>query len=137
VEFTTDVLFSRVKPYKLSQDSIREPFDSKGVRTFNYRSLEAFLFNKQYLEQELVVLFHNDEEEADEVHEALGDIAAELRRHHVYRIVLGKINMNHNDVSEIFPVHSYPSVFLLFKSSNDDSLSFQEIEAGDRRDLFH
>ena len=72
-------MLKRVKPYKLSQDNIKGFFNDYGVRLFNTRSLEGYLFNRQYLEQETVILFHNDDEEADDVFKAFDEIASELR----------------------------------------------------------
>jgi hypothetical protein len=48
------------------------PFDSQGIRLFSTHSLDAYFANKGYLEQELLILFHEDEEEADPVFDALG-----------------------------------------------------------------
>ena len=119
-----------------SDSSIKEPFDVNGVRTFNTHSLEAYFQNKLYLEQELVVLFHNDDEEADDIFEALADLAREFRHRHVYKVVIGKINMNKNQVSDSFKIYSYPSVHLIFKSKDGQMLS-HKIEAQNKRELVH
>ena len=63
-----------------------------------------------------MVLFHHDNDEADEVFEALADLANEFRNRNVFKLVLGKINMNHNEPSEDFPVYQYPSVHIIFKT---------------------
>ena len=65
------------------------------------------------------MLFHTDTSEADDVFEVLGDLARDLRSHHVYNVLIRKINMLHNEVLEgVFPVYTYPSLHLLFKSED-------------------
>lgn len=113
-----------------------EQFDRHGVRIFSAKSLAAYFFNRQYLEQELVLLSHADDDEADEVFLAIQQIAVEFRKRHVHKLVLGKINMNKNQVVEDFQVYRYPSVHLIF-SSQDGKMLGQEIEAKSKKELFH
>ena len=136
VEFCSDVLYKRIEPYRKSDKSITEPFDKQGVRTFNAESLNAYFENRLYLEQELAVLFHADNEEADEIFEVLSELALELRHHSVYKLLIGKINMNHNEPSEHFSVHTYPSIHLFFKSK-DGHLQSQRIITKNKRELIH
>ena len=48
------------------------------------------------MEQEIVVLFHDDDEEGDEVFEVLAQLSAELRKRNVNKLIIGHINMNKN-----------------------------------------
>jgi len=57
VEFVSDVLYNRISPYKMSQET-SEIFDTNGVRIYNTKSIDNFFKQKLYLEQELVLLFH-------------------------------------------------------------------------------
>ncbi len=66
-----------------------------------------------------MILFHADDEEVDDIFEVLSELALDLRHHKVYKLVIGKINMNKNDPSDHFKVHYYPSLYLFFKGNND------------------
>jgi hypothetical protein len=66
-----------------------------------------------------VILFHADDEEVDDIFEVLSELALDLRHHKVYKLVIGKINMNRNEPSDYFKVHSYPTLYLFFKGKND------------------
>ena len=111
---------------------MKESFDKHGVRLYNTKSLDTYFSSKLYLEQELVILFHNDEEEADPVFEAIQEITIELRKRNVNKVIFGKINMNYNEPSEDFPVYRYPSLYLIFKSKDGHMMS-QIIEAENRK----
>ncbi len=136
LEFTTDVVFKRVKPFRLSQENLQGFFNEHGVRLFNTRSLESYFYNKQYLEQESVILFHNDDEEADEVFQAFDEIASELRKRNVFKLVVSKINMNLNEPCDLFPIYQYPSVHIIFKTQ-DGEMGAQQILANNKKNLFH
>lgn len=83
------------------------------------------------------MLFHSDAYEADDVFEVLGDLARDLRSHHVYNVLIGKINMLHNEVLEgVFPVYTYPSLHLIFKSEDGHMMS-QVIKAAHKKELVH
>lgn len=82
------------------------------------------------------MLFHEDDDEADEIFEVLSEFALELRHHLVYKLVIGKINMNKNEPSEHFKVYTYPSIYLFFKSK-DGLMQSQKIVAKDKRELVH
>jgi hypothetical protein len=66
-----------------------------------------------------VILFHADDDEVDDIFEVLTELARDLRHHKVYKLVIGKINMNKNEPSEHFKVHSYPTLYLLYKGKNE------------------
>jgi hypothetical protein len=55
----------------------------------------------------------------DDIFEVLTELARDLRYHKVYKLVIGKINMNKNEPSEYFKVHSYPTLYLLYKGKNE------------------
>ena len=83
------------------------------------------------------MLFHTDAYEADDVFEVLGDLARDLRSHHVYNVLIGKINMLHNEVLEgVYPVYTYPSLHLIFKSEDGHMMS-QVIKAAHKKELVH
>jgi hypothetical protein len=84
----------------------------------------------------LLLLFHADQEEGDEVFEAMAELARDLRNHHVYKVVVGKINMLHNEVIEFFTVQSYPSLYLIYRTE-DAELGFQKIKASHKKELMH
>lgn len=87
------------------------------------------------MEQEIVVLFHDDDEEGDEVFEVLAQLSAELRKRNVNKLVIGHINMNKNQPSEDFPVYQYPSLYLIYEK--DGEMKSTKIVAGNKRELFH
>lgn len=49
---------------------------------------------------------------------------------------MGKIDMNHNDVCDDFPVYAYPSIYLVYKSKEGIMLS-ERLIAENRKELFH
>ena len=65
-----------------------------------------------------MILFHANDEEADDIFEALSELALDFRHHKVYKLVIGKINMNKNEPSDHFKVHTYPSLYLFFKGKD-------------------
>lgn len=134
-DFTTDVVLKRAKPYQLSTEPA-SIFNEHGVRLFSARTFESYLYSRQYLEQETAVLFHADDEEADDVFAAFDELAEALRRKNVFKLVFAKINMNLNEVSKLYPVHQYPSVHLFF-ATEDGQFGAQQIVADSKRGLFH
>lgn len=83
-----------------------------------------------------MVLFHADDEEADDVFPAFDELAEALRSKNVFKLVFAKINMNANAVSKIYPVYQYPSVHLIF-ATQDGEFGVQQIVTDSKRGLFH
>jgi len=67
-----------------------------------------------------VVLFHNDDDEADEIFEALAELASDFRKRKVYKVLIGKINMKKNAVVDSFKIYTYPSIYLISKSKTGE-----------------